>query len=131
MEKLRETKTAVILVIDDDETITGLITTVLSAAGHQVYAASNGNDGLQLAEVNQPDLILMDIGLPGMDGYEVTEKLKQNPRLHSVPVIFLTGRSASEDAGRAFGVGGATYIQKPFTNQQLRDLVALALQSLQ
>ena len=65
-----------------------------------------------------------------MDGYEVMRKFKEYARFQSVPVIFLTGRNACEDGGRAFGAGGATYMQKPFSSQQLRDLVTLALQSV-
>ncbi len=130
MSELQEKKPSLILVIDDDEAITGVVSTVLSADGHRVLTASDGTTGLELAEKEPPDLILMDIGLPEMDGYEVTRKLKEHISLQSVPVIFLTGQNASEDGGRAFGVGGAAYVQKPFSNQQLKDLVTLALQSV-
>jgi CheY-like chemotaxis protein len=130
MSELQEKKTSLILVIDDDEAITGVVSTVLSADGHRVLTASDGTTGLELAKKEPPNLILMDIGLPEMDGYEVTRKLKEHTRLQSVPIIFLTGKNASEDGGRAFGGGGAVYIQKPFSNQQLKDLVTLALQSV-
>lgn len=130
MIELQEKKTGLILVIDDDEAITSVVSTVLSTDGHRVLIASDGNTGLKLAEKEPPDLILMDIRLPKMDGYEVTRKFKEHTHLQSVPVIFLTSQNASEDGGRAFGVGGTSYVRKPFSNQQLKDLVTLALQSV-
>jgi CheY-like chemotaxis protein len=119
-----------ILVIDDDETITRLINTVLSKEGYTLHIANDGISGVEKAEELKPDVIFMDITMPGMDGYEATEKIKQNPMLREIPVIFLTGKSASEDAGKAFAKGGATYMRKPFTTQQLKDLVNLLMESV-
>lgn len=119
-----------VLVIDDDLTITDLVKTVLSRDGYQVFVANCGEQGITLAGEVAPNLILMDITMPDIDGYEATKQLKSNPKLQRIPVIFLTGKSASEDGGRAFASGGLTYVRKPFTNQQLKDLVALAMQSL-
>jgi CheY-like chemotaxis protein len=110
--------------------VTGVIQAVLSREGYRVHLAHDGAEGVKLASQVQPDLIIMDITMPGMDGYEATERLKQDPKLADVPIIFLTGKSASEDGGRAFAKGGVSYVRKPFTSQQLRDLVALAMQSL-
>jgi CheY-like chemotaxis protein len=123
-------KAGTILVIDDEEAVTGVIQAVLSREGYRVHLAHDGAEGVKLASQVQPDLIIMDITMPGMDGYEATERLKQDPKLTDVPIIFLTGKSASEDGGRAFAKGGVSYVRKPFTGQQLRDLVALAMQSL-
>ncbi len=119
-----------VLVIDDDLTITDLIKTVLGRDGYQVYVANSGHQGIALARQVGPNLILMDIMMPDLDGYEATKQLKADPRLHAVPVIFLTGRSPSEDGGRAFATGGLAYMRKPFTNVQLKDLVGLAMQSI-
>lgn len=126
-EKMRAGK---ILVIDDDLTITDLIQSVLSKEGYFVYTANSGEEGIKLALEKMPHLIFMDIMMPGLDGYETTEKIKNNPQLKEVPVVFLTGRSASEDGGRAFAKGGASFIRKPFKNQQLKDLVRLILSSV-
>ena len=123
-------KTGTILVIDDEEAVTGVIDAVLSKAGYRVHVARDGVQGVDLANRVKPDLIIMDITMPGMDGYEATERLKQIPALANIPIIFLTGKSASEDGGRAFAKGGVSFVLKPFTGQQLRDLVALAMQSL-
>ncbi len=123
-------KAGTILVVDDEEAVTGVIQAVLSREGYRVHLAHDGAEGVKLASQVQPDLIIMDITMPGMDGYEATERLKQDPKLADVPIIFLTGKSASEDGGKAFAKGGVSYVRKPFTGQQLRDLVALAMQSL-
>ena len=123
-------ETGKVLVIDDDSTITGLIETVLKRDGYQVLIANSGGEGISLARETKPNLILMDITMPDMDGYEATKQLKADPTLQAIPVIFLTGKSASEDGGRAFATGGLTYMRKPFSNQQLRDLVMLAMQSI-
>ena len=119
-----------ILVVDDEEAVTGVIQTILSKDGYQVHLAHDGAEGIKVAGQVKPDLIIMDITMPGMDGYEATERLKQDPSLANVPIIFLTGKSASEDGGKAFATGGVSFVLKPFTSQQLRDLVALAMQSV-
>jgi CheY-like chemotaxis protein len=119
-----------ILVVDDDPAIGGLIAAILGKDGYTVLVAKSGSEGLSMATAEHPHLILMDITMPDMDGYEATQKLKATPGMKDIPVIFLTGRSASEDGGRAFGSGGLTFMRKPFTAQQLRDLVSLAVQSL-
>jgi CheY-like chemotaxis protein len=121
------TSTAVILVVDDEIAVTGVISAVLGKSGYTVHCAHDGGEGVQMASSCKPDLIIMDITMPSMSGYEATEKIKANPELKNVPVIFLSGKSAAEDGGEAFRKGGATYLQKPFNSNQLRDLVALTL----
>jgi CheY-like chemotaxis protein len=116
-----------VLVVDDDLAISGLVQLVLSRDGYQVYVAGNGQEGIAMAREVQPNLVLMDITMPDMDGYEATRQMKADKGLQNIPVIFLTGKSASEDGGRAFATGGLTYMRKPFSNQQLRDLVMLAI----
>lgn len=118
---------AKILVVDDDPAIGGLIAAILGKDGYVVSVANSGTVGVHMAEQERPNLILMDISMPDMDGYEATKQIKASPTLADTPVIFLTGRSASEDGGRAFCSGGLTFMRKPFTAQQLRDLVALAV----
>jgi len=122
--------TGTILVVDDDEAILQTIKTILSECGHTVLTARDGTKGLAAAEQTSPDLILMDVVMPEMDGYETTRRLRERPHLKNVPVIFLSGRSTGEDAGRSFAHGGLTFVRKPFSTQQLTDLVALTLQSL-
>ena len=122
--------TGKILVIDDDTAITDLIKTVLEKDGFTVLEANSGTEGIDMAAKEKPDLIIMDITMPDMDGYAATEKLKGDDDLKDIPVIFSSGRSPSEDGGRSFAKGGLTFMRKPFTNQQIRDLVILTLQAL-
>ena len=119
-----------ILVIDDETAVTGSIQAILSSEGYQVHLAHDGREGVDRASRVSPDLIIMDITMPEMDGYQAAEQLKQDPNLKDVPIIFLTGKSASEDDGMAFAKGGVSFVRKPFSPKQLRDLVALAMQSL-
>lgn len=116
-----------VLVIDDDILMADLIREILIEDGHRVCVANDGQAGVDMALEVKPDLILMDITMPGLDGYQATEKLKQSEAVKDVPVIFLTGKSPIEDGGRAFAYGGVSYLMKPFTNQQIRDVVRLSI----
>lgn len=130
MNNESRSESASILIIDDDQAVTGVVKAVLEKDGYSVLEAHSGTEGLAKAEELRPDLIIMDISMPDMDGYAATEKIKENPAIRDIPVIFLSGRSAIEDGGRSFAKGGLTYMRKPFTNKQIRDLVALTLQAI-
>lgn len=119
-----------VLVIDDDTTILKLVNDILSREGYAVHQAETGQEGLTKAADIRPDIIIMDITMPGMSGYQVTEQLKTDPALADIPIIFLSGRSPDEDGGRAFAKGGVTYIRKPFTVEQICSMVKLTLQSV-
>jgi CheY-like chemotaxis protein len=118
------------MVVDDDKTIRELIKSILERDGISVIIAENGEKALELVNETPPNLVLMDINMPGMDGYEATRKIKDLPGSADLPVIFLTGRSAEEDAGRSFAHGAFAFVRKPFSPKQLSDLVTLTLQSL-
>lgn len=130
MNNESRSESASILIIDDDQAVTGVVKAVLEKDGYSVLEAHSGAEGLATAEELHPDLIIMDISMPDMDGYAATEKIKENPAIRDIPVIFLSGRSAIEDGGRSFAKGGLTYMRKPFTNKQIRDLVVLTLQAI-
>jgi len=121
---------ATILVVDDEKPIADLIQKILAQEGHLAHTANTGDEAVRKAGELKPNLIIMDITMPGMDGYEATERIKASEDLKNVPVIFLTGKSAQEDGGRAFARGGAAYVRKPFSSVQIRDLVNLTLQSV-
>ncbi|MBU8932433.1 MAG: response regulator [candidate division Zixibacteria bacterium] len=130
MSESTATTTRTILVVDDEPTITGVLSTILTKGGYEVLIATEGSSAVTMAVEQSPDLILMDITMPGMNGYETAEKIKAIPELVSTPIIFLTGQAPGEDAGKAFASGGVSYLRKPFSTQQISNVVELALLSL-
>jgi CheY-like chemotaxis protein len=120
----------VILVIDDEEVVTSMLRALLTKEGYEVHTAGGGREAVDLALKVRPKLIIMDILMPDLDGYQATELIKQNSSLKEIPVIFLTGRSPEEDGGRAYATGATTFLRKPFSNKQIKNLIALTLQSV-
>lgn len=122
-----------ILIVDDTPTNLRLLTQMLTQRGHGVRAATSGARALESARVNPPSLILLDIRMPEMNGYEVCETLKEDPRTIDIPIIFISALNEIEDKVKGFSVGGVDYITKPF---QLEEVIArvethLALRRLQ
>jgi two-component system alkaline phosphatase synthesis response regulator PhoP len=126
----RKTKFAKILVIDDEAEITEIVETFLKDAGYQVMIENSSVMGIERAKSFKPDLILLDIMMPFMDGYEVCDELKKNKETENIPVIFLTGKDAKSDEGRSFKVGGDMYIKKPFSCDRLLEIVRIVLMSM-
>ena len=127
------TSNADILIIDDEPANLSLLSGLLSGRGHKVRAVLNGRRGLAAALASPPDLILMDVMMPGLNGYETCAKLKAEPKTADVPVLFLSALSDTADKLQAFASGGVDYVTKPF---QLEEVLArvetqLALRSLQ
>lgn len=108
-----------ILIIEDNEANTKLATLLLRQAGHAVLSASDAETGLTLARADHPDLVLMDLQLPGMDGLAATELLKKDPATADIPVIALTALAMKEDQARSVLAGCDAYIAKPLRYQQL------------
>lgn len=103
-----------ILIVDDEPEIVWLLTAVLIEKGYQVYQANDGNAALDIATLNELDLILLDLMMPVMDGYEVCQRLKADDSTREIPVIFLSGSDETFDKVRAFASGGVDYITKPW-----------------
>ena len=104
-----------ILIVDDTATNIGIISSVLKDS-FRTKVATNGEKALVLASAgDRPDLILLDITMPGMDGYEVCRRLKANPATSGIPVIFLTAKTEAEDEKQGFAVGAVDYVHKPFS----------------
>ncbi|MBN1901654.1 response regulator [Candidatus Sumerlaeota bacterium] len=118
-----------ILAIDDENDVLLIIKTALSSQGYKVLTASNGYDGLALAEDNCPDLILLDLRMPEMDGMEVLEKLRDNEKTQKIPIIILTGISEKKQIRDALDKGITYYIVKPFECQDLISKIDLAIKS--
>ena len=108
-----------VLVADDDPDILALVTFRLERAGYDVVAASDGEQALQLALAQPPDLAVLDVMMPKLDGYEVTTRLRQNERTRRMPIILLTARVQEADIARGFEVGADDYVKKPFSPQEL------------
>ncbi len=101
-----------VLVVDDSRTVRGVLTSILSQE-HEIITAANGEEALRIAQAEQPDLILLDIIMPGLDGYAVCARLKSDPRTEEIPVLFLTGLSGDEDEALGLEAGGIDFILKP------------------
>ncbi len=108
-----------ILVIEDHEDNRRIMNDTLSAAGFEVIEAVTGDEGVAMAESERPDLILMDIQLPGIDGYEATRLIKAKPALRHIPIIVVTSYALSGDEVKAKEAGCDAYLAKPFRPREL------------
>ena len=108
-----------ILVIEDQEDNRQIVRDLMTASGYDLIEATTGEEGLAAAARERPDLILMDIQLPGIDGYEVTRRIKANPQLKKIPIIAVTSYALSGDDAKAFAAGCDAYVTKPFVPRQL------------
>jgi len=104
-----------ILVVDDQEDNRRILRDLLTSAGHEVTEAVTGEQAVTLAQTGVPDLILMDIQLPGIDGYEATRRIKANPALYRIPLIVVTSYALSGDDAKALAAGADGYVSKPFS----------------
>jgi len=108
-----------ILVIEDHEDNRRIVRDLLTSAGYTLIEAAAGDEGVALAERERPDLILMDIQLPGLDGYEATRRIKANPDLAKIPIIVVTSYALSGDEAKAMAAGANGYVSKPFSPRAL------------
>jgi two-component system cell cycle response regulator DivK len=108
-----------ILVVEDQEDNRRIMRDLLTSVGYEVIEAVTGEDGVAMAETQRPDLILMDIQLPGLDGYEATRQIKANPDLEHIPIIVVTSYALSGDDVKAFEAGCNAYVSKPFSPREL------------
>jgi two-component system cell cycle response regulator DivK len=108
-----------ILVIEDHEDNRRIMRDLLTSSGYEVIEAVSGEEGVTAADTHRPDLILLDIQLPGIDGYEVARRIKANPDLHKIPIIAVTSYALSGDDVKAFEAGCNAYVTKPFSPRKL------------
>lgn len=116
-----------ILVADDDMDIQSLVVLRLERSGYRVIRASDGEEALSLALSEQPDLAVLDIMMPKLDGCEVTRSLRAHPDTANMPVILLTARVQETDVARGLEAGATDYVRKPFSPQELGARVASIL----
>jgi CheY-like chemotaxis protein len=117
-----------VLVVDDAQDVRNLIAAHLKRGGHTVLLAEDGAEALDLAREQTPDLAIVDIMMPGMNGYQLTETIREIPVMQDLPVIVLTARAGGADRAHAFRVGADAFIQKPFELQRLTDAIASVMQ---
>jgi CheY-like chemotaxis protein len=110
---------AVILLVDDNESNLNTVSSYLTAKGYEIHVAKNGQEAIEKARSDSPDLILMDIQMPIMDGLEATQKIRQYPHLASTPIIALTALAMKEDKEKCLAAGANDYISKPVKLKQL------------
>ncbi len=129
MKKLSKGRSGGILIVDDDPSIVELLETLLTAEGYVTYKAYDGKLALRLAGEFVPDLILMDIKMPGMDGYEVIKRLKEEERTRHIPVIVLTASDMGRSRTKSLLLGAADYFQKPFPREEFMEGLKRVLKS--
>ena len=112
-----------VLVIDDEPPIRLLCRVNLEAEGMEVLEASDGPTGLEKARNDEPDVILLDVMMPGLDGWQVAEELIDSDSTSSIPIVFLTARAEARDRARGLDLGGIDYVTKPFNPVELAPLV--------
>jgi two-component system, cell cycle response regulator DivK len=108
-----------ILVVEEHEDSRRILRDLLTSAGFQIIEAEDGERGIAAAEAHRPDLVLMDIQLPRVDGYEATRRIKANPELRAIPIIVVTSYTLSGDEDKARAVGCVSYITKPYSPRHL------------
>lgn len=116
-----------ILIVEDDPVIQGILSLNLTDEGYKVLVAGEGRLGVRLATEAQPGLILMDMRLPDITGWEATERLKAQPETHHIPIIALTAQSTSEDLRRCFDAGCDAFMTKPIQFSQLFTKIEMLL----
>jgi DNA-binding response OmpR family regulator len=109
----------IVLAADDDEDVLELIVFRLERLGYTVLQACDGAEALELAKRSQPDLAVLDVMMPKLDGFEVTRRLREDDATTRMPIILLTARTQEADVQRGFDAGADDYIRKPFSPQEL------------
>jgi len=112
-----------ILVVDDEPEILSILVFRISYWGYDAIPAGSGSEGLDLAEEEQPDLIILDIMMPGMDGFEVLKRLKRSDKTRNIPVIIITVVSAKKEIEKGLSLGANFYLTKPYEAQELKNKI--------
>lgn len=118
---------AKILIAEDERDIRDLVAFTLRFAGHEVQVATNGEEAVQMAPQVNPDLILMDVRMPRMTGYEACKVMKADPNLKDIPIVFLTARGQESEIQQGLEAGAEEYLLKPFAPDQLTSRVKAIL----
>lgn len=114
---------ATILVIDDEPDVIEVVSVALEKGGHTILTAPDGQTGLMLTLTRQPDLVILDVMMPGIDGFEVLRRMKSEPRMANTPVLMLTARTDYSSKARAWEEYAQNYLTKPFDVDELAEAV--------
>lgn len=112
-----------ILIVDDEPAITGALMTRLEAHGHTVYHAINGLAGVEAAAMHEPDMIVMDLRMPDIDGFEAFERIRRLPRLSKTPIAFLSAHAQEDASQRAMQMGAVAFLSKPYDSRDILKLI--------
>jgi DNA-binding response OmpR family regulator len=115
---------SLVLIADDDADILLLVRAVLERSGHEVVGASDGAEALASVRARKPDLVVLDIAMPEVDGLEVLRRLRADPTTSELPVVLLSARAQEADVVRGFAIGASAYLKKPFSPRELSEHVA-------
>ena len=115
---------SLVLIADDDADILSLVKAVLERSGYEVAAASDGAEALASVRARKPDLVVLDIAMPEVDGLEVLRRLRADPTTSELPVVLLSARAQEADVERGFAIGASAYLKKPFSPRELSEHVA-------
>jgi len=124
----KQTSQMKVLIVDDEADLVSTVQYRLKFADCAVVTASNGQEGLERAAAEKPDIILLDTNMPVMNGHEMLERLRADPGLKSIPVIMLTARCEAQDIATASALGVSDYITKPFDFTQLMETIRTVLE---
>ena len=125
--KVENMETSTILIVDDNPSNLDVLSEALAGSGWEILVATDGETALEQAEYSQPDLILLDVMMPGIDGFETCHRLKASPLMSEIPVIFMTALSDIGDKVKGFNLGAVDYITKPFEQEEVLARVKLHL----
>ncbi len=113
-----------ILLVDDEPNILLALEFLIKQQGFHVVTASNGAEGIQMARQHLPNLIVLDVMMPGVDGFAVAKTIRQDERLNHTTIVFLTAKGTNQDFEQGYASGGEIYLTKPFDNQELISIIS-------
>ena len=116
-----------ILIVEDEESLLKLESILLATRGYRVKGVTDGLAALKEIEADRPDLVLLDIMMPGIDGFEVCRRIKENANTRDIPVVMLTAKKSSADQARGFEVGADDYLTKPFKSGRIIEAIEALL----
>ena len=112
-----------ILIVEDEESLLKLESILLTSKGYRVTAVSDGTAALKSVAGDRPDLVLLDIMMPGIDGFEVCRRIKSDPLTASIPIVMLTAKKSTSDQTRGLEAGASAYVTKPFKSQKTAEVI--------